>query len=287
MENLPVEIGQAVFVQTRNHSKNIQVEIEVPEDGLYYMMVEYFNIQTENMPLKIRVEQNDATAAEGNLALNFCPYAAFCRELVSSNGRAALVGLQKSPPNAIATFTVQPGHEFGIATINLIKEEQWSNDYLHQFPSCVRKDGKCLGLLYPAAPNAIVNEAESGANLNNGIAGGKLPFVINDAENVKVMSLDDVQSTLDISGVVATPGHYIFIVHYFNPDNTPTVVDVLVQNERFADTLINYCPSVTGCRTVIKDKDTQQVDEKHFWIDDKYTLTFYQNITQKGDFNLL
>lgn len=127
-----------------------------------------------------------------------------------------------------------------------MKEEQWHNDYLQQMAVCARKDSKCLGLLYSAAPNAIITEAESGANVNNSIAGDKLPFQINEAENVRVMSLDTVQSTLDMNGVVATPGHYVFMVHYFNPDNTPTTVDVLIQNERFADTLFNYCPSVTG-----------------------------------------
>lgn len=47
------------------------------------------------------------------------------------------------------------------------------------------------------------------------------------------MSLDDVQSTVDIQGVVDEPGHYVFIVHYYNPDNAPLDFDVLFQNEHF------------------------------------------------------
>lgn len=59
------------------------------------------------MPLKIRVDQNDESVAVGSMALNHCPYATFCRELISSEGKAALLGLEKGP--ATVTFTVQPG----------------------------------------------------------------------------------------------------------------------------------------------------------------------------------
>lgn len=35
--------------------------------------------------------------------------------------------------------------------------------------------------------------------MNNTISGDKLPFEVEDAKNVKVMSLDEVQSTVDVS----------------------------------------------------------------------------------------
>lgn len=41
------------------------------------------------------------------------------------------------------------------------------------------------------------------------------------------------QSTLDVDGVVAKPGEYVFVVHFFSPDNVPITATVLVQNERF------------------------------------------------------
>ncbi|KAH7701645.1 EPI-1 protein, partial [Aphelenchoides avenae] len=94
------------------------------------------------------------------------------------------------------------------------------------------------------------------------------------------MSLDNVQSTIDVNGVVPSRGHYIFVVHYFNPDNPPLDIDVLFQGESFADAHFPYCPSVTGCRTIIVDR--QNPDQKHFFVEDKYSLTFYHNTSQRG-----
>lgn len=44
---------------------------------------------------------------------------------------------------------------------------------------------------------------------------------------------------MDVEGVVATPGDYVFVVHFFNPDNLPITNDVLVQSERFGKILTN------------------------------------------------
>ena len=137
--------------------------------------------------------------------------------MVAAGGRAALLGLQKSPPNAVVTFTVRPENDFGIAGVTLVKQDLWRNDFLGQVDIglpplecwnthiynfitghlqvaiCVRKDGKCIGQPYPQPPNSIVTEAESGKNVNNSISADKLPFEIYDGNTVKVMSLDNVQ----------------------------------------------------------------------------------------------
>lgn len=57
----------------------------------------------------------------------------------------------------------------------------------------MKKNGVCIGQLYPQPPNSIVTEAEAGANQNNSIAGDKLPFSIANAANVYVMSIDNAQ----------------------------------------------------------------------------------------------
>uniref|UniRef100_A0A915EU80 Laminin subunit alpha n=1 Tax=Ditylenchus dipsaci TaxID=166011 RepID=A0A915EU80_9BILA len=264
---LPLHVGQAVMVHTDpDRSKEIRVELEVPEDDIYYLLVEYHNLEEVSVPVKVRIEQDDNQAAEGILLINHCPYVSFCREVLSSSGQAALVGLKKSPPNAKVTFVVQPGREFGIVSVNLIKEDDWSNDFLDQVAVCVRKDGVCVGQLYPQPANSIVTEAEAGPNMNYSISGDKLPFVTHDPSNIRVMSIDNAQSTLDVEGVVASPGKYVFVVHFFSPDNIPITTPVLVQNERFAD---------APCTTVLALLN-------YFHIDDKYTLTFYFNNSQKG-----
>lgn len=68
----------------------------------------------------------------GHLLINHCDYTFFCRELMSVDGRPAMLGLEKSPPSVKVTFLVQPGREFSIGSVNLIKEDQWTEDFLKQ-----------------------------------------------------------------------------------------------------------------------------------------------------------
>lgn len=70
----------------------------------------------------------------------------FCREIVSKDGDRALLKLEKSDPKLILTFIVPPKAEFGIAAVNLIKKEEWKDDYLKQVPVCIRKGGVCIGI---------------------------------------------------------------------------------------------------------------------------------------------
>uniref|UniRef100_A0A7E4ULG0 Laminin subunit alpha-1 n=1 Tax=Panagrellus redivivus TaxID=6233 RepID=A0A7E4ULG0_PANRE len=279
VDDLPETIGQALQVESDNTSKIIRVNLTVPEDGNYHVVLEYYNLEQYNSPLRTQVFQGEEVVGTGNVVINHCPYATFCRELLSVGGVAASLPLKASPPEAVLEFTVQPNHRFGIVNLNLVKDDQWRDELLNQNEVCIRLDGVCEGLYYQPASNAIVTEAESGPNVNNSIQGDKLPFNIDDGQNVQIVSLDNVQSTVEVSGVVPQPGHYVFVVHYYNPDNNKVNVDVMVQNDRFADTSFRYCPSVTGCRTVVYDK--QGTDNNQFYIEDKYTLTFYYNQNQK------
>lgn len=47
-----------------------------------------------------------------------------------------------------------------------------------------------------------------------------------------------------------------------------------------AEIPFSYCPSVIGCRAVIRDKERQNFIQ--FYIDDKYTASFYFNESRKG-----
>lgn len=56
----------------------------------------------------------------------------FCRELLSFKGLPTNLELANSPPLARVTFKAQPGREFGIALLNLMKKADWNNDFLKQ-----------------------------------------------------------------------------------------------------------------------------------------------------------
>ncbi|OZC11109.1 laminin EGF-like protein [Onchocerca flexuosa] len=285
----------------------------VPEDDYYVMLLEYYNADPEIIPLTLEVRQFGQLLIRENIVLKHCSYSSvlldfiikvffysiterhrndlkasslpkrsktFCREVVTSAAGVAPIHL-KDEELAI-TLIVESKHEFGLTAVNLVKMENWDISYLQQVPVCIRKNGHCISQWFPPVANGILNEAESQMNANNSISGEKLPFVIANPKEVQVIALDENMGTVEVSGVVPSHGHYVFIVHYFNPDNAFLIVDVTLQNGHLyhAELPFSYCPSVIGCRAVIREKERRDVIQ--FFIDDKYTASFYFNESQKG-----
>lgn len=51
------------------------MDVDVPEDDFYYLIVKYYNQESVSVPVKARIEQDDIEAANGMLLINHCPYA--------------------------------------------------------------------------------------------------------------------------------------------------------------------------------------------------------------------
>ncbi|CAJ0953978.1 unnamed protein product, partial [Mesorhabditis belari] len=281
-ELLPAElVGQAAHVKKSDKSRMIKAKLDVPEDGDYVVLIEYHNHEETNLPLQVEIVQEGKTKLDGTAIIQHCPFSTFCRELVTAGGRIPEMHLKKG--EAELQFSVDPAHEFGLASVSLIPRSKWNHNLLHQFPVCTRKNGKCVGQSYPPAQNSVTTEVEDGANAERAVDGTKLSFDIVNADSVKVMSLAP-EEQFEISGVVPQRGHYRFIVNYFNPDSTPLSADVMVQNnEQLYQAILplEYCPSVSGCRAVIHDKERGKYVNQ-FWMEDRYTLVFSINATNKA-----
>lgn len=142
---LPQKVGKGALVKTEDKTKEIRVGITVPEDGIYLLIADYHSQEPNAVPVRVHVEQGQmpngeslplialpSTMAEGLLLINHCPYGFFCRELMSSDGRPAMLGLHKSPPDVQVILSIQPGRQFSIGAFTLIKEEKWHGDLLKQ-----------------------------------------------------------------------------------------------------------------------------------------------------------
>ncbi|CAD5221244.1 unnamed protein product [Bursaphelenchus xylophilus] len=279
---LPAIVGQAGHVEDKDYTRSLEVDLEVPSDGNYYMVVEYINPSNVSGPLRLRVEQDTGSPFnEGTIYIGHSPYNVFRREIVTKNGEHGLIPLKKSPPKALAVFSVPPGLDFGVSSVNLIAADDWDDDFLKQVPVCIRKDGECIGLQYPVPANSITTSA-AGSNPNEVVTGEKLPFKVYNAKDVKVIPLDpNAAGTVDINGVVDRPGHYVFVVHYYNNDNGPLSIEGMFQNEVFGKADFKYCPSTSGCRTEVVNMRKVPI-ENFFPVNDNYKWSFYANPKQKG-----
>ncbi|VBB28863.1 unnamed protein product [Acanthocheilonema viteae] len=263
IKNLP---GDAAFVRADNENRKIRISLKVPEDDYYILLLEYYNADLKTIPLTLEVRQYDQLLMRGIITLKHCPYSTFCRDVALSDAGVALIHMKDE--DIEITLTIEPKHEFGLGAVNLIRMKDWDVSYLQQVPVCVRKNGHCIGQWFPPVANGILNEVEFQMNANNSISGEKLPFIIANPEEVQVMALDENMGTVEVSGIVPSHGHYVFIVQYFNPDNTLLTVDVTLQNGHLhhAEIPFSYCPSIIGCRAVIRDKERRDVIQ--FFIDD-------------------
>uniref|UniRef100_A0A915PQH1 Laminin subunit alpha n=1 Tax=Setaria digitata TaxID=48799 RepID=A0A915PQH1_9BILA len=274
-------VRETAFVQTGSKNRKIHIFLQVSENDYYIFLLEYYNPDVRIIQLILELRQYGLLLTRANLTLKHCPYSTLCREVASSDGSVALIYLESEEDVAVTIIT-EPKHKFVLAEANLVKMKDWDPNYLQQGPVCIRKNGHCVSQWFPSVANGILNEAESQTNANNSINGEKLPFTIANPKEVQVMALDANMGTVEVSGVVPSRDHYVFIVHYFNPENTLITVDVTLQNGHLhhAELPFSYCPSVIGCRAVIRERERRDVIQ--FLIDDKYTASFYFNESQKG-----
>ncbi|GMR41651.1 hypothetical protein PMAYCL1PPCAC_11846, partial [Pristionchus mayeri] len=280
LEMVPVEqvrhdIGPAAFVRADNISRTVNAKIDVPEDDDYVILLEYHNREKTDLPLGVNISQENTTHS-GECTIHYCPYSSFCRELITEAGQPLVLPLSKG--KAQISLSVSPNHEFGLSSVNLIRQKDWNNQYLHQVPVCVRRNGICEPLSFPAAAESIVVEAELGQRESRPVSGDKLSFNVANPEELVVVPLDMTNPNLEVSGVVQSPYHYMIIVHYFNNDNTPQTIDALVssRDNHFEATVpFAYCPSVGGCRALIREKaQPGHQEQPQFYLEDKYTVQF-------------
>ncbi|PAV91610.1 hypothetical protein WR25_08453 isoform F [Diploscapter pachys] len=279
VEILPEIIGSASYVQTSNDSRVIETRLFVPEDGEYAILIEYHNLEEKEQKTTVEVQQDGEVAINGSLRIRHCPFSTFCRSVATDMGNVAFAKLKEG--KATVQIRVLPNHQFGLASVNLIRKSEFSEQYLKQVPVCLRKNQKCIPQSYPPAPDSVTADAKTSAPAK-AITGDKLPFPVAHPEQVAVVSLDEGQGTVEISGVVPSRGHYMFLVHYYNHDNTALDVDVLLQNDQFYEATVPlaYCPSIMGCRALIRMKERPEVIQ--FWVENKYTATLRHNESQKG-----
>lgn len=112
--------------------------------------MEYTNPSNLSLPLRVNAEQGESgiPLSDAVVLTSHCPYNVFCREIISKDGNRALLKLDKSPPKLLLTFIVPTKAQFGLAAVNLIKKEEWKDDYLKQVPVCIRKGGVCIGMFW-------------------------------------------------------------------------------------------------------------------------------------------
>ena len=151
-----------------------------------------------------------------------------------------------------------------------IPEEEWSPDLITQRRVCVQEGngGRCISTGFTSPPDSVKMEFEDGKE--HEIARDRPE---NAPDTAKLLRMSPETTRLDIYGQVPFAGPYVFIVHYFQPENPKFQVNVVVQDGQTHEATLDiaHCPSEHGCRALVK---SPQFPDDAFDVDKSVTMTF-------------
>lgn len=115
-------------------------------------------------------------------------------------------------------FQGRDNPQIGIKSVTFIPYEQWSLDYILPQSVCVRKDGLCVASKFPLAPDSKKVQFEIG---NEELLSKELPPNIY-KNTTQLILLSEQEPMIDVSSKVPSPGNYVFVIHYYQPDHPST-----------------------------------------------------------------
>ncbi|RVE52213.1 hypothetical protein evm_003132 [Chilo suppressalis] len=269
--------------------QELQYNLHVDPPGPYVLLVEYVtpvngstavenysnetNLFTPKWTVTVRLQSGSASEAVAIANLNECPYTAACRQVVVDNIAKLYVFNIQSPDNVVY-LNGEKNVLTGIKSIVAIPEADWHLDYITPRAYCLRRNGKCEPAVFSAAVDSKKVEVEIG------IGGDRTtrPPILDNSTAVVLLSPEADPVKLDAK--VLTPGEYMFIVKYLQPNNPESTIDatIILDGVKFETQLIaEHCPSVSGCRALLKQPD----GKNRFPVTENITIVF-KDETGKG-----
>lgn len=191
----------------------LKLTLSIDNPGPYVLLVNYMtpsSIQTKAV-VEIEVDQK---MNSGKVILYACHHTTLCRQAaVDASGKVAIFDI-KSLETDVILKGGKDHSRVGIESIVALPLDKWSLDFINPNPSCVKKDGKCIQSFYPTPPDTKKIEFKVG---NENRLSTTAPKDIFD-NSTSLIILDHEDSIVDLAGKVPSPGAYVFIVHFYQPD---------------------------------------------------------------------
>ncbi|VVC86157.1 unnamed protein product [Leptidea sinapis] len=265
----------------------LEYNMKIDPSGNYVLLIEYVtptnnnsisilqNINNDSynfIPkgiVSIKFISGDKAESIAMANLNDCPFTSPCRQVLLDSESKINVFSVEDPNNVIFLYG-EIGTLAGIKSIVAIPESEWHLDYIKPRPYCLRRDKKCVPAVFSAAVDSKKFEIESGLGGDRETR----PPILDNSTVVVYLSANSEAITLE--NKVPAPGDYLFVVHYYQPNNPESNIDVVLvadgQNYD-AQLQIEHCPSNSGCRSLIKLKD----GNTQFTMNENFTITLKGN----------
>lgn len=269
VEEVLQELGVGPMAILNGDHSQMLVELTLPKPGRYVLVLLYHTPEGGALSSATIETLTTNGQEKGRAILYACGHSVLCRQVVTDlRGKVSVFHFDANQVTLDVKGAV--GGEENLVTIDsvvAIPARQWHTDYVRPSFACIRQDGKCLEGRFQVIPGSIKVEAEAD---NEDQKAQELPGELFD-DSIVLVYLDHKDAMVDIRGRVPVAGDYVFVVHYFQTKHPEFDLDVLIQNGQFYEgTLpVPFCPSVSGCRAVIRAKD----GSTHFKILENFMVT--------------
>lgn len=254
------------------NQRQIEMEMGVSQSGKYVLLVVYVTPK-EGKRSHVDVRVHGQGDEPHQAILYECKLSSACRQVVTDDEGKIAMFAWSSGEVASVLMEVQDDADVAIESVVLVPFSDWSLDYMHPKSVCVRRDGKCVSGSFMTAPESTKFDFETAVNAQQQlpgttIASASLPEEIFD-EHAGLVYLDTKEPNVQVRGKVPHSGYYVFIVHYNQPTHPQFQLDVTIrdgQSSVEAHVPAPFCPSNSGCRSVVKQAD----GNRNFLVSDTF-----------------
>ncbi|CAG6021972.1 unnamed protein product [Menidia menidia] len=248
--------------------------------GSYVAVIEYSSEEELPQVLSVAVNVPGARAHQHRVTLLHCKYSFLCRAVaIDDQNRVAVFSLPADPEIQLSSDR----SSFFLHKVYLVPQEQFTMEYVEPEVHCINSHGQfspdsssCVPSRFQTPSDSVVlKEGQSSSTLEGTVqasppeassltllqedqpgwmGGVKPPF---GADNNDHMRLDSLQNAAVYSARVSSPGRYVFILHYHQPQHPtyPVTVDINAGRIWQGQTNASFCPHAYGCRNVLVSQD--------------------------------
>ncbi|KAM9752098.1 laminin subunit alpha-5 isoform 2-T2 [Menidia menidia] len=248
--------------------------------GSYVAVIEYSSEEELPQVLSVAVNVPGARAHQHRVTLLHCKYSFLCRAVaIDDQNRVAVFSLPADPEIQLSSDR----SSFFLHKVYLVPQEQFTMEYVEPEVHCINSHGQfspdsssCVPSRFQTPSDSVVlKEGQSSSTLEGTVqaspaeassltllqedqpgwmGGVKPPF---GADNNDHMRLDSLQNAAVYSARVSSPGRYVFILHYHQPQHPtyPVTVDINAGRIWQGHTNASFCPHAYGCRNVLVSQD--------------------------------
>lgn len=244
------KLGSSGMAYLNQNQREVSFSLPVLSPGKYYLIAQYHSTVEGRLQTADVQVASQGVRANGKLKLATCQYTAMCRQVVVDNNGDAMQFEIRDNYGSVQ-IAGNTDIDLAIDSVIAIPAAQWNLEMIQPRLSCIRRNGQCIQSHFINPTGSVQAQFEAGPNIVR-IADDIPPNVMD--TSVKVIKLDSLMPNVNVKVSVDQYQSHAFVIHYFQPYDVgfDVKVDVLVGPQiNSGHFRADYCPSVSGCRSVV------------------------------------